>query len=55
MIDKLKIENKIIIPLATTGIAADLIRGRTLHSMFKLPIPLNENTIFNLKPESPEA
>lgn len=38
-------DGKIVIPVASTGIAATLLRGgRTAHSRFKLPVPLNETS-----------
>ncbi|GBM83960.1 hypothetical protein AVEN_102329-1 [Araneus ventricosus] len=45
-----------VIPVASTGIAATLlIRGRTAHSIFKIPIDLNATSICNLKPNTKEA
>ncbi|MGL4850985.1 MAG: hypothetical protein ACRC28_19020, partial [Clostridium sp.] len=42
--------------MATTGIAADLLEnGRTVHSGFKLPVPLNESSVSRLQPNTPEA
>jgi hypothetical protein len=38
-------KNKIIIPVASTGIAVKyLAGGRTYHSQFKLPIQLKQNS-----------
>jgi len=49
-------ENKIIIPVASTGIAATLLAGgRTYHSQFKLPIQLRENSTSNMRPNSEDA
>lgn len=49
-------KKKIVLPFATTGIAADLLKGgRTVHSGFKLPIPINETSISNMKPHSVES
>ncbi|GBN43985.1 hypothetical protein AVEN_174306-1 [Araneus ventricosus] len=45
-----------VIPVASTGIAATLlIRGRTAHSVFKIPIDLNATSTCNLKPNTKEA
>ncbi|UYV73090.1 hypothetical protein LAZ67_10001791, partial [Cordylochernes scorpioides] len=44
---------KIVLPCASTGIAATLLKGgRTYHSLFKLPIPLNEASIANFDKDS---
>ncbi|XP_076039427.1 uncharacterized protein LOC143024501 [Oratosquilla oratoria] len=38
---------------AWTGIAATLLRGgKTLHSIFNLPVPLNETSVCNVPPNS---
>ena len=47
--------NKTVTATATTGIAADLIGGRTLHSVMKLPVPVHENTISSMKMDSQDA
>ncbi|GBN81135.1 hypothetical protein AVEN_116062-1 [Araneus ventricosus] len=45
-----------VIPVASAGIAATiLIRGRTAHSVFKIPIDLNATSTCNLKPNTKEA
>ncbi|GBM49529.1 hypothetical protein AVEN_108767-1 [Araneus ventricosus] len=45
-----------VIPVASTGIAATLlIRGRTAHSVFKIPIDLNATSTCNLKPNTKET
>lgn len=45
-----------VIPVAWTGIAATLLQGgRTVHSRFKLPLALMENSVANVKPASAEA
>ncbi|UYV81233.1 hypothetical protein LAZ67_20000416 [Cordylochernes scorpioides] len=47
---------KIVIPLASTGIAATLLSGgQTVHSRFKLPIPLLENSVAAILANSSEA
>ncbi|UYV63493.1 hypothetical protein LAZ67_2004302 [Cordylochernes scorpioides] len=47
---------KIVIPLASTGIAATLLSGgQTVHSRFKLPIPLLENSVTAISANSSEA
>ncbi|UYV80502.1 hypothetical protein LAZ67_19000358, partial [Cordylochernes scorpioides] len=44
---------KIVLHCASTGIAATLLKGgRTYHSLFKLPIPLNETSIANFDKDS---
>jgi len=41
---------------ATTGIAANLLpEGRTVHSVFGLPIPLNETSVSHIKANSEDA
>ncbi|UYV70293.1 hypothetical protein LAZ67_7002421 [Cordylochernes scorpioides] len=47
---------KIFIPLASTGIAATLLSGgQTVHSRFKLPLPLLENSVAAISANSSEA
>ncbi|UYV82118.1 hypothetical protein LAZ67_21000942 [Cordylochernes scorpioides] len=47
---------KIVIPMASTGIAATLLSGgQTVHSRFKLPIPLLENSVSSISVNSSEA
>ncbi len=49
-------EDKIVIPVASTGIAATLLAGgRTYHSQFKLTIQLKENSTSNMRPNSEDA
>jgi ATP-dependent DNA helicase PIF1 len=49
-------KGKIVIPVASTGIAATLLSGgRTYHSQFKLPIPLKENSVSNMRGNSEDA
>ena len=41
---------------AWTGIAGNLLRfGQTMHSLFKLPVPLLETSTCNIKPNSSQA
>jgi len=47
---------QIVLPFATTGIAATLMNGgRTAHSGFKLPVPLIDTSVSGLRQTSPEA
>ena len=47
---------RIALPFATTGIAATLLAGgRTVHSGFKLPVPLLETSSSSMRVSSPEA
>lgn len=47
---------QIVLPFATTGIAGTLLNGgRTVHSGFKLPVPLLENSVSSMRLNSPEA
>ncbi|XP_063797542.1 ATP-dependent DNA helicase pif1-like [Pseudophryne corroboree] len=49
-------KGKTVLPFATTGIAATLLKGgRTVHSGFKLPVPLLDTTVSSLRLTSPEA
>jgi hypothetical protein len=49
-------KNKIVTPVASTGIAATLLAGgRTFHSQFKLTFPLKENSISNMRANSDDA
>ncbi|UYV83388.1 hypothetical protein LAZ67_23000846 [Cordylochernes scorpioides] len=42
--------NQVVLPSATTGIAANLLQGgKTMHSLYGLPIPLNETSVSNIK------
>jgi hypothetical protein len=48
--------SKIVIPVASTGIAANLLRGgRTYHSTFKLGINIKENTVSNITQNSSDC
>ncbi|XP_044254890.1 ATP-dependent DNA helicase pif1-like [Tribolium madens] len=45
-----------VIAVAWTGIAASLLKnGRTVHSRFRLPVPITENSTSLLKAQSDEA
>ena len=51
-----KVKNQIVIPVASSGIAALLLDGgMTAHSKFKIPIVVNELSVCNIKLQSPEA
>ncbi|UYV64563.1 hypothetical protein LAZ67_3001189, partial [Cordylochernes scorpioides] len=42
--------NQVVLPAATTGFAANLLQGgKTMHSLYGLPIPLNETSVSNIK------
>ncbi|XP_065321170.1 uncharacterized protein LOC135928643 [Gordionus sp. m RMFG-2023] len=48
--------NQIVLPFATTGIAAILLKeGRTINSGFKLPIPIIDNSVSRMSLHSPDA
>ncbi|CAF1446242.1 unnamed protein product, partial [Rotaria sp. Silwood1] len=45
-----------VMSAAWTGIAASLLpEERTVHSRFKLPVPILETSTFNIRPNSKEA
>ncbi|XP_065317338.1 uncharacterized protein LOC135925787 [Gordionus sp. m RMFG-2023] len=47
---------QIVLPFATTGFAAILLKGgRTIHSGFKLPIPIVDNSVSRMSLHSPDA
>jgi hypothetical protein len=49
-------KEKVVIPVASTGIAATLLTGgKTYHSQFKLPILLKENSVSNMRANSEDA
>ncbi|KII68453.1 ATP-dependent DNA helicase pif1 [Thelohanellus kitauei] len=49
-------KGKVVLPFATTGIAATMMEGgRTVHSGFKLPVPLLDNSVSSMRLSSPEA
>ena len=46
----------IALPFATTGIAATLLKGgRTVHSGFKLPVPITDTSVSSMRLDSSEA
>nr|XP_017217236.1 PREDICTED: ATP-dependent DNA helicase PIF1-like [Daucus carota subsp. sativus] len=49
LISKLRSERKIVLPVASSGIAATLMPGgRTAHSRFKIPIVLDDHSMCNI-------
>lgn len=53
IICKLRCEGKIVLPVASSGIAATLLPGgRTAHSRFKIPINLDEYSFCNINHNS---
>ena len=45
-----------MLPFATTGIAATLLKGgRTVHNGFKLPVPLLDTSVSSMRMNSPDA
>ena len=49
----LRSQSKIVIPVATSGIAAEMLDvARTAHSAFKIPIPIQKNSTCNIKRNS---
>ncbi|XP_020272658.1 uncharacterized protein LOC109847832 [Asparagus officinalis] len=56
IISKLRSEGKIVLPVASSGIASILLpKGRTAHSRFNIPIILKNNSTCGIKIGSPEA
>ncbi|XP_076063445.1 uncharacterized protein LOC143038309 [Oratosquilla oratoria] len=54
--DYLVAQNVAVSTSAWTGIAATLLKnGKTLHSIFKLPVPLTETITCNIPPNSDQA
>ncbi|XP_073432461.1 ATP-dependent DNA helicase pif1-like [Dendrobates tinctorius] len=44
---------KVVLPSATTGIAANLLQGgRTMHSFFGIPVPVNEISVSRIKQDT---
>lgn len=49
-------ENKVVIPVAWTGIAANLLPGgRTSHSIFKLPVPILDTSASSIRTHTKDA
>jgi hypothetical protein len=49
-------EGNLVLPVASTGIAANLLEGgRTYHSQFKLPVPLLDTSVSSMRLTSAEA
>lgn len=45
-----------VLPFATTGIASTLLKGgRTVHSGFKLPVPITDTSVSTMRAMSPDA
>jgi ATP-dependent DNA helicase PIF1 len=50
---KLRCEGKIVLNVASTGLAAQNLQGgRTAHSRFKIPIPIHEDSTCGIKAQS---
>ncbi|XP_025665010.1 uncharacterized protein [Arachis hypogaea] len=53
---RLRSEKKIVINVASSGIASLLLPGgKTAHSMFNIPVDLTEDTVCQIKKDSPKA
>lgn len=49
-------KNQMVIPVAWTGIAATLLKGATtVHSMFQIPLSLDETSTSSLKLNTKKA
>jgi hypothetical protein len=49
-------EGNLVLPVASTGIAANLLEGgRTYHSQFKLPVPLIDTSVSSMRMTSADA
>ncbi|RYQ82675.1 ATP-dependent DNA helicase PIF1-like [Arachis ipaensis] len=54
--NRLRSEKKIVINVASSGIASLLLPGgKTAHSMFYIPVDLTEDTVFRIKKDSAKA
>ena len=50
LIHKVKGMHQIVLPTATTGVAANLLKGgRTMHSLSGVPVPVNETSVSKIK------
>ncbi|UYV67927.1 hypothetical protein LAZ67_5002522 [Cordylochernes scorpioides] len=48
--------NDVVLPSATTGIAANLLTGgRTMHSFYGIPVPINETSVSHIKMDTNAA
>ncbi|UYV64281.1 hypothetical protein LAZ67_3000144 [Cordylochernes scorpioides] len=48
--------NDVVLPSATTGIAANLLTGgRTMHSFYGIPVPINETSVSQIKMDTNAA
>ncbi|XP_073532460.1 uncharacterized protein [Phyllobates terribilis] len=49
-------QGHVVSPAATTGIAANLLPGgRTMHSLYGIPIPINETSVYSIKTDTNAA
>jgi len=56
LISHIRSTGGIVLPVASTGIAANLLDGgRTYHSLFKLPVPLLDTSTSNMRMTSNDA
>lgn len=56
LISTLRGENKAVISMAFTGIAATLLKGgRTIHTTLKFPVPFKQNSTSQLRPNANES
>ena len=56
LVKELAAQNRTCVTAAWTGIAATLLEnGRTIHSTFKLPVPVLPNSACRIRPNSPVA
>ncbi|XP_077128631.1 uncharacterized protein LOC143784336 isoform X1 [Ranitomeya variabilis] len=56
LLHQLRGQGDIVSPAATTGIAANLLQGgRTIHSLYGIPIPVNETSVSRIKNDTDAA
>jgi len=56
LLHKLRSEGNKVLPVASTGIAANLLKGgRTYHSKFKVPLKVSETSVSGIKPLTPAS